>query len=146
MEEVQDLAVRFEMTPEAKVKKRVVDQLKELGCYYFYPITRGYGHSGVPDIVGCHRGYFFAIECKAGGNRTTALQQFNIDRIHESGGKAWVIDEHNAHMVKIFLRMMTGETLSNHGRPGAQGSDADAGRREEGGQVGDVGSEDDVGH
>ena len=40
------------MTPEGKVKKRVVEQLKALGCYYFFPATGGYGKSGVPDIVG----------------------------------------------------------------------------------------------
>ena len=50
------------MTPEAKVKKVVSKQLKELGAYYFYPATGGYGRSGVPDIVGCYRGMFFGIE------------------------------------------------------------------------------------
>ena len=30
-------------TPEAKVKKVVVRQLKLLGAYYFYPVTGGYG-------------------------------------------------------------------------------------------------------
>ena len=54
------------MTPEAKVKKVVVAQLKQLGAYYFYPVTGGYGQSGVPDVVGCYEGLFFGIECKAG--------------------------------------------------------------------------------
>ena len=49
------------MTPEAKVKKKVVEQLKNLGAYYFYPVTGGYGASGVPDIVGCFEGRFFGI-------------------------------------------------------------------------------------
>jgi hypothetical protein len=40
------------MTPEGKVKKKIVEQLKALGCYYFFPATGGYGKSGVPDIVG----------------------------------------------------------------------------------------------
>jgi len=55
------------MTPEAKVKKQVTRQLDAMGAYYFYPITGGYGKSGVPDIVGCYKGLFFGIECKAGG-------------------------------------------------------------------------------
>jgi hypothetical protein len=29
------------MTPEAKVKKVVVKQLRNLGAYYFYPVTSG---------------------------------------------------------------------------------------------------------
>ena len=56
------------MTPEKKVKNKVVAILKEHKAYYFYPITGGYGRSGVPDIVGCYRGIFFGIECKAKGN------------------------------------------------------------------------------
>jgi len=43
------------MTPEAKVKKQVTRQLDAMGAYYFYPVTGGYGKSGVPDIVGCYR-------------------------------------------------------------------------------------------
>ena len=54
------------MTPEAKVKKVVVKHLKSMGAYYFYPVTGGWGFSGVPDIVGCYKGKFFGIECKAG--------------------------------------------------------------------------------
>ena len=40
------------MTPEKKVKQKVAKQLKEMGAYFFYPATGGYGRSGVPDIVG----------------------------------------------------------------------------------------------
>ena len=39
------------MTPEAKVKRRVTDQLKQLGAYYFYPMTGGYGRGGLSRFV-----------------------------------------------------------------------------------------------
>ena len=81
------------MTPEAKVKKRVVAVLKEHGAYYFYPVTGGYGRSGVPDIVACWQGRFIGIECKAGDNITTPLQEKNLREIRESGGTALVITE-----------------------------------------------------
>lgn len=90
-------------TPEAKVKAKVVAQLKKLGAYYFYPVTSGYGASGVPDIVGCYRGRFFGIECKANGNKPTALQQMNLDKIAAQGGIALVIDEKNIEDVTIIL-------------------------------------------
>ena len=90
-------------TPEAKVKKKVVDQLKALGAYYFYPVTGGYGASGVPDIVGCYKGKFFAIECKAGKNKPTALQQKNIDAIAAQGGAVWVVNEENMTGVTAWL-------------------------------------------
>lgn len=96
-------------TPEAKVKERVVKQLKELGAYYFYPVTGGFGSSGVPDIVGCYRGRFFGIECKAKGNKPTELQKLNLNKIEGAGGIALVIDETNADSVASFLKAMTYE-------------------------------------
>lgn len=83
------------MTPEAKVKKKVVAQLKELGAYYFYPVTGGYGQSGVPDIVGCYKGFFFGIECKAGKNKPTPLQDKNLKQIRAAGGLDLVVNEDN---------------------------------------------------
>jgi len=92
------------MTPEAKVKKKVVDVLKKGGAYYFFPATGGYGRSGVPDIVGCYRGVFFAIECKAGTNKPTALQEAEMHKIREADGQILVVNEDNINDVVILLR------------------------------------------
>jgi Holliday junction resolvase len=90
-------------TPEAKVKKKVTEQLKKLNAYYFYAFTGGYGSSGVPDIIGCYRGYFFAIECKAGKNKPTALQEKQLRDIVKAGGEAIVINEENVDEVTAWL-------------------------------------------
>ena len=90
-------------TPEKKVKDKVVAQLKRLGAYYFYPVTGGFGRSGVPDIVGCHRGRFFGIECKAGKNKPTKLQELNLKQIKDAGGIALVINEENLSDVTHIL-------------------------------------------
>jgi hypothetical protein len=95
-------------TPEAKVKKIVTGQLKQLGAYYFYPVTGGFGRSGVPDIVGCYQGLFFAIECKAGNNKPTPLQQKNMGEIAQAGGLTWVVNEQNAHDVSATLLSLRG--------------------------------------
>jgi len=100
------------MTPEAKVKKRVVQQLKELGAYYFYPVTGGYGASGVPDVVGCYRGFFFAIECKANGNKPTALQERAMDNIRDNMGITWVVNEANMAEVGDALKRWTNYKIS----------------------------------
>jgi hypothetical protein len=92
------------MTPEAKVKKKVTEQLKKLGAYYFYPVTGGYGRSGVPDIVGCYRGNFFAFECKAGKNKPTALQDKNLSDIGVAGGIACVVNEDNMMDIENILK------------------------------------------
>ena len=91
------------MKPEAKVKKVVVRQLKLLGAYYFYPVTGGYGASGVPDIVGCYKGKFFGIECKAGSNKPTPLQRKNLTDIELAGGIAVVVNEKNMNIVEDLL-------------------------------------------
>lgn len=98
------------MTPEAKVKKKVTEILKTHGAYYFYPVTGGYGASGVPDIIGCVNGRFFGIECKAGRGTTTALQEKNLQQIRDTGGEALVINEQNISEVQILMnKLLTGE-------------------------------------
>lgn len=91
------------MTPEVKVKQRVTALLKTAGAYYFYPVTGGYGNSGVPDIVVCHNGRFIGIECKAGKNKPTKLQEKNLRDIAAAGGTALVINETNIGDVADIL-------------------------------------------
>ena len=91
------------MTPEAKVKKVVVAQLKQLGAYYFYPVTGGYGQSGVPDVVGCYEGLFIGIECKAGKNKPTPLQDRNLKQIRDAGGIDLVVNEDNMNAVARLI-------------------------------------------
>jgi len=96
------------MTPERKVKNVVVSVLKEHDAYYFFPVTGGYGASGVPDIVGCINGKFFAIECKAGKGKTTALQDKHIAQITAVGGSAIVINEGNLMEVHQLMKTLKG--------------------------------------
>ena len=92
-------------TPEKKVKRKIVDILKQYGMYYFYPVTGGYGASGVPDIVACYNGRFIGIEVKADlkKNKPTALQQRNLSEIAQHGGVALVIDAYNLDYLKEVL-------------------------------------------
>ena len=91
------------MTPEAKVKASVTKILKEFGAYYFSPMTGGFGRSGVPDIIACYRGFFLAIECKAGKNKPTALQEREMGKVNAAGGMAILINEVNVHVVRATL-------------------------------------------
>ena len=92
------------MTPEAKVKKQVRVFLEELGAYYSMPVTGGYGVSGVPDFLVCWRGKFFGVECKANGNKPTALQEKNMHGIREAGGHTIVIYENNVDQLGSWIR------------------------------------------
>ncbi len=96
------------LTPEGKVKAKVVKILRDEGVYYFFPATHGYGRSGVPDIICCVAGKFLAIECKAGGNKPTTLQVREIETIRQAGGVAVVTDETNWDMVSGLVRKLKG--------------------------------------
>lgn len=91
------------MTPESKVKKRVKEILAQVGAYYAMPMGTGFGNSGVPDFLVCKSGLFYGIECKAGGNKPTALQLKNLDDIRKAGGIALVIDETNVETLRKEL-------------------------------------------
>jgi pantoate kinase len=90
-------------TPEVKVKKQIRKLLDEAGAYYAMPIGTGYGNSGVPDFLICHRGRFIAVEAKAGNNKPTALQELHMARIRSNGGTALVINEDNLQELKELL-------------------------------------------
>jgi hypothetical protein len=91
-------------TPESKVKAKCVTQLKALGAVYFYPVTGGYGTSGVSDIVVCLDGRFIAIECKAGKNKLSELQKMFLEKVSAAGGLALMINEENVmDLTKLML-------------------------------------------
>lgn len=96
-------------TPEKVIKDKVVSILKAEGIYYFMPPANGFGRSGVPDIVACVNGWFLAIECKANGGKTTALQVREIEAIRRSNGVAVVIDETNYDMLPALIKKLKGE-------------------------------------
>jgi hypothetical protein len=82
-------------TPEKKVKRKVMEQLKVMKAYTVTPMTGGFGNSGVPDVLCCYKGRFIGIECKANGGKPTALQIHNLNSIEIAGGIALLINESN---------------------------------------------------
>lgn len=96
------------MTPEGAVKNRVRKTLQAHKVYYFSPAANGFGRTGIPDFVCCVNGYFFAIECKANGNKPTALQQMEISAIMEAGGVAIVVNEDNLGDIAKIVEELKG--------------------------------------
>ena len=93
-------------TPEKKVKDAVVSILKDNGVYYFFPVTGGFGRSGIPDIVGCYRGKFIAVECKAGKNKPTALQYAEMLKIDKAGGTSMWVNEETLYVVEEAINLI----------------------------------------
>ena len=90
-------------TPEKRVKDKVVKLLKAAGVYYFYASTHGFGRSGVPDLVCCLRGRFVGIECKAGKNKPTPLQEKEMAAIRAAGGLTLLVNEDNVQGVAKLI-------------------------------------------
>lgn len=91
-------------TPEKKVKDMCIEILKDFRAYYFFPVMGGYGRSGIPDIIVCYRGQFIAVECKAGFNKTTPLQDKELAAISTAGGITLVIREDTSELLQQELR------------------------------------------
>jgi Holliday junction resolvase len=90
-------------TAEGKVKDAVTKILKDRGAYYFLPVSGGFGRSGVPDIIACHKGQFIGIECKANRNTPTLLQFAEMAKIDKARGLTMVINENNIDWVAETL-------------------------------------------
>ena len=93
-------------TPESKVKTKIKAILKEQGVYYAMPIGTGYGNAGVPDFLCCVNGRFLAIEAKANGGQTTALQDKNLRDIAAANGITLVIREDNINALAGYLKLI----------------------------------------
>ena len=103
------------LTPEGKIKKRLVDVLKSEGIWYFFPAANGMGKAGIPDVICIVNGTFVGIECKADvRNKPTALQLRCGRQIQESGG-VWflVYDDLSLAEVSAWIRTQK-EQVTQH--------------------------------
>ena len=79
------------LTPEARVKRAIINVLERAKAYYFMPVQTGMGKRTL-DFLVCYKGYFFGIEAKAAGGKPTALQEKTMRDIQKAGGETIVID------------------------------------------------------
>lgn len=93
------------LTPEAKVKKKVVELLKEYKVWYFFPASNGFGKAGIPDIIAIVDGVFVGIECKADRTKKpTELQVRCGKEIRESGAEWFLVcDDASLLQVKQYI-------------------------------------------
>lgn len=90
-------------TPENAVKAKCVEIFKKYKAYYFFPAQNGYGRAGIPDIIGCFKGMFLGVECKAGFNKPTALQEREMAEINKAGGSTMVVREDTIELLEQWF-------------------------------------------
>ena len=78
------------MTPEGKVKRKVVEVLKKHDVWYFFPANNGFGKSGIPDIIAIVDGHFVGVEVKSATGKPTELQKICGKQIEKAGG-TWLV-------------------------------------------------------
>lgn len=94
-------------TPENAVKAKCVEIIKRYKAYHFFPAQNGYGRAGIPDIIVCFRGLFLGVECKAGFNKPTALQEREMAEINKAGGSTMVVREDTIELLEQWFVMTT---------------------------------------
>lgn len=74
---------------EQQIQKRILDHLAKLPNTWSVKVISA-NKNGVPDILACVNGKFVAIEVKTPTGRVSPLQEYQINRINNSGGLAAV--------------------------------------------------------
>lgn len=87
---------------ESKLQSKVIQYLKQKRIWHVK--TKESNRSGIPDIIGCKEGQFFAIELKNPDsyNGTTKLQEYELGMIRASGGRTLVSRSYQECVEFIF--------------------------------------------
>lgn len=72
---------------ESEIQRDIIKYLKKLPGLWLFKVCGGstMQKAGVPDIIGCYQGQFFAIEVKRPGKRPTTLQKHVLDTLIRCG-------------------------------------------------------------
>ncbi|HGO9409075.1 TPA: VRR-NUC domain-containing protein [Bacillus cereus] len=77
---------------ESAFQKQVIKFLKEQDVWHVkYWAGSQYTKEGIPDILACIDGVFHGIELKTDVGVPSKLQLYNIRKIKDSGGEAYIL-------------------------------------------------------
>ena len=77
---------------KADIVKAIMKYLKTVPrCFAWKEHGGMYGTAGIPDIIACIDGQFFAFEVKTEIGKPTKLQEATIRKIRSAGGTAVVV-------------------------------------------------------
>jgi len=76
------------MASESAIQKHIMAALRERGVYVFHALA---ADAGTPDLIACHAGQFYGLECKTDKGRVSKIQQHRLSQIEAAGGVAAVV-------------------------------------------------------
>ena len=84
------------MANETAFVAQIKRYLKSKGAYCEKIWGGGFQSAGIPDIIGCYKGYFIGIEAKVGNNKPSEIQKAKITLVSPV-----TIQEGSAHDVTV---------------------------------------------
>lgn len=92
------------MAAEKNFENKIKKFLKDKGCWFLkYWAGAEYTKSGIPDILACVNGCFVGVEVKAPNGKASELQLYNLRKIHEAGGYAFLLYPKQWDDFKTFI-------------------------------------------
>lgn len=92
--------------PETKLSQKVLTRLRAEGGWWVKIHGGVFQVSGIPDILGCWKGRFVAIELKVGNREPTELQKNTINLLIDCGAYAGV-----ANCIERVLEIREGKNI-----------------------------------
>lgn len=100
------------MAAEKNFENKIKAWLKEHNCYFVKFFANRMTKSGVPDILASVNGYFVGIEVKAQNGQPSELQYYNVRKIRESGGFAYIVYPSGWEDLQEILQNLLNETFN----------------------------------
>lgn len=77
---------------EREIVAAILRHLKTMPHCFAWKTHGGmYGTAGIPDIIACIDGRFYAFEVKQPSGRLTRLQEVTLGKIRAAGGAAYMV-------------------------------------------------------
>lgn len=104
------------MAAEKNFENKIKAWLKDHDCYFVKFFANRMTKTGVPDILASVNGYFVGIEVKAQNGRPSELQLYNLRKIRESGGFAYIVYPSGWDELKEILTGLLKDNFTREGK------------------------------
>lgn len=97
---------------EKEIVPAILKYLKTVpNCFAWKEHGGMYGTAGIPDVIACISGRFYAFEVKTPSGKLTKLQEITLQRIENAKGKAYKVT--SVEEVKKILESLEGKPYEN---------------------------------
>lgn len=96
---------------EKDFQRCVLAKLRMIRGTYWYK-ANDRTTAGIPDIIGCVGGVFFALELKT-RSKVTPIQAYHLRKIEDAYGQSFVVTPDNFKTTLEFIKKIASTTLKN---------------------------------